>query len=556
MARIEKTVFISYRRTDISWALAVYQYLTGHGFDVFFDYTSIPSGDFEQIIVSNIRARAHFVLILTPTALDRCSDPNDWLRREIETALDEKRNIIPLFFEGFNFGSPSVARILTGKLDALDRYNGLEIPSGYFLEAMERLRTRYLNVPLTAVIHPVPEDVQKFVEEEQVAANQALEEKKEDIEQIVKPEKPAQAEQKEEQEGLRIPFWRNWGMGRDGNPNSRLYGIGAIILVVILGLAGISFLIRDIFNNPPGTATQTIAFGSATAEFTPTTPPIATDTSAPSTDTPPPPNTAVPTAGIGSTILSEKDGMVQVFVPGGEFEMGSEASGADVDEPPVHRVTLDAYWIDRTEVTNAMYTRCMEDGGCSPPVSSSSHTRDRYFGDPGFDVYPVLNVSWEAARAYCAWAGRRLPTEAEWEKAAGWDEENQAQRLFPWGDAPMDGSRANFCDVNCPLDNKNSAFDDGFGDTAPVGSYPAGASFYGALDMAGNVWEWVEDWYEAYPGDVGQPQQGFSFGTINRVVRGGSWFFPNGFPFRSTNRTPNHPDQPNNAIGFRCAESE
>ena len=246
--------------------------------------------------------------------------------------------------------------------------------------------------------------------------------------------------------------------------------------------------------------------------------------------------------------------MTQVFVPAGDFDMGS--NDFDVDERPVHAVNLAAYWIDRTEVTNAMYTRCMEDGGCSPPISTGSNSRTSYFGDPGFDVYPVLNVSWEAARAYCAWAGRRLPTEAEWEKAAGWDEENQVQRLFPWGDDPMDGSRANFCDVNCPLDNKNSTFDDGFGDTAPVGSYPAGASFYGALDMSGNVWEWVEDWYEAYPGDVGQPQQGFSFGTINRVVRGGSWFFPNEFPFRTTNRTPNHPDQPNNAIGFRCAESE
>src|SRR5262245_29779233 len=161
MARVEKTVFISYRRKDISWALAVYQYLTSQKYDVFFDYTSIPSGDFEQIIVSNIKARAHFVLILTPTALDRCSQPGDWLRREIETAVDEKRNIIPLLFESFNFGSSSVIEKLTGKLAAIPRYNALEIPSGYFIEAMERLRNRYLNVPLNAVIHPVSTEVRK-----------------------------------------------------------------------------------------------------------------------------------------------------------------------------------------------------------------------------------------------------------------------------------------------------------------------------------------------------------------------------------------------------------
>src|SRR5687768_8141417 len=112
MARIEKTIFISYRRKDISWALAVYQYLTSQKYDVFFDYTSLSSGDFEQVIVSNIRARAHFLLILTPTALDRCHEPGDWLRREIEAAVDEKRNIIPLFFDGFTFNSPDVAQKL------------------------------------------------------------------------------------------------------------------------------------------------------------------------------------------------------------------------------------------------------------------------------------------------------------------------------------------------------------------------------------------------------------------------------------------------------------
>jgi hypothetical protein len=187
MARIEKTVFISYRRKDISWALAVYQYLSGKNYDVFFDFSSIPSGDFEQIIVSNIKARAHFILILTPTALDRSGEPGDWLRREIETAIDEKRNIIPLFFDGFNFGSPSVAEKLTGKLSTIRRYNGLDIPSGYFTEAMERLRGRYLNVSLNTVIHPVTTEVRKVVKEEQVAVEKALEQKKEDIEELVKP---------------------------------------------------------------------------------------------------------------------------------------------------------------------------------------------------------------------------------------------------------------------------------------------------------------------------------------------------------------------------------
>ena len=160
MARVEKTVFISYRRTDVYTALAVYENLKNQGFDVFFDYRSISSGDFEQIITSNIRARAHFVLILTPTALDRCNEPGDWLRREIEIAIDEKRNIIPLLFKGFRFGTPSISASLTGKLSSLSRYNGLNVHEDYFDEAIHRLRTQYLNIPLNTVLHPVSTEVQ------------------------------------------------------------------------------------------------------------------------------------------------------------------------------------------------------------------------------------------------------------------------------------------------------------------------------------------------------------------------------------------------------------
>ena len=177
MARIEKTVFISYRHKDIAWALLVYKFLSGKGYDAFFDFTSIPSGDFEQIIIGNIKARAHFLVILTPTTLDRCDEPGDWLRREIETAIEEKRNVIPLFFDGFKFGDPVISEKLSGKLGKLQKYNGINFPEGYFDEAMERLCARYLNVALDAVLHPVSAEVQKAVEEQKSAANQAVVEK-------------------------------------------------------------------------------------------------------------------------------------------------------------------------------------------------------------------------------------------------------------------------------------------------------------------------------------------------------------------------------------------
>jgi tetratricopeptide (TPR) repeat protein len=181
MGQIEKTVFISYRRTNLPWALNIYQYLTHRNYDVFFDYESIDSGDFEQIIIGNIKARAHFLLLLTPSALERCVNPDDWLRREIETALDEKRNIVPLFLENFSFGSPSVSKTLTGKLAKLKSYNGLNVPTDFFQEAMERLCTRFLDVPLDAVLHPVPQAVQEIVEEQKVAANKAAQVKQEEL---------------------------------------------------------------------------------------------------------------------------------------------------------------------------------------------------------------------------------------------------------------------------------------------------------------------------------------------------------------------------------------
>ena len=174
MGRIEKTVFISYRRANLPWALCIYQDLTHHGYDVFFDYQSIGSGNFEKVIIENIKARAHFLIILTPSSLERCKEPGDWLRREIGTAMDENRNIVPLMVENFDFDSPLVKKALTGKLTTLSIYNGLRIPDDYPLEAMERLRKRYLSVALTDVsLPPLQVDVQEITAIQKEAASEA-----------------------------------------------------------------------------------------------------------------------------------------------------------------------------------------------------------------------------------------------------------------------------------------------------------------------------------------------------------------------------------------------
>ncbi|MBI2757136.1 MAG: tetratricopeptide repeat protein [Chloroflexi bacterium] len=174
MGRIEKTVFISYRRTNFYTALAVYQDLTQHGFDVFLDYESIDSGSFEIVIIENIKARAHFLAILSPSALERCNEPSDWFRREIECAINEKRNITPLMMEGFDFGSPTTGQALTGKLSLLKTYNGLRLVADYFFEAMEKLRTRFLNKALEDVpVHSLSDEVKEISEDKKAIADDA-----------------------------------------------------------------------------------------------------------------------------------------------------------------------------------------------------------------------------------------------------------------------------------------------------------------------------------------------------------------------------------------------
>jgi serine/threonine-protein kinase len=203
--------------------------------------------------------------------------------------------------------------------------------------------------------------------------------------------------------------------------------------------------------------------------------------------------------------------MVQVFIPAGAFLMGSADTdrSADPIEQPQHQVTLDEFWIDQTEVTNAMYALCVQDGACLAPRSRNSATRinNNYYGNPQFDHYPVIFITLEDARAYCRWAGNgtgRLPTEAEWEKAA----RGPDGQLYPWGDDAPGPTRANYGGT--------------LGDTQAAGQYAGFASPYGALDMAGNVAEWVNDGYKAYgPDPVFNPIG--SNNTSSWVLRGGSW---------------------------------
>ena len=281
------------------------------------------------------------------------------------------------------------------------------------------------------------------------------------------------------------------------------------------------------------TSTSTLTF-TPTATFTPTLTYTPTATFTP---------TLTPTLGIGSNRIRETDGMTMCYVPEGEFIMGSE-DGA-LNERPVHTVNLEGYWIDQTEVTNAQYTQCVKNGSCTEPWSNGFSPRDDYYGNNQYADYPVIYVEWDQAVAYCRWAGGRLPSEAEWEKAArGTD-----GRIYPWGNQQPDKNLANF--------NKNVE------DIVPVGSYPTGSSPYGVLDMAGNVWEWTADlydrdidYYRQLPANNPTRSHIVEDGGLNYAVfRGGSWSSGQ-YTMRAANRFTYFAVSWYNSGGFRCAFSE
>ncbi len=242
-----------------------------------------------------------------------------------------------------------------------------------------------------------------------------------------------------------------------------------------------------------------------------------------------------------------------IEIPGGEFYMGSDAAEALDNERSRHLCYLEAYSIDRYPVTCRQYRDFMESGGYQNPDWWSadgwkwlqSHLVDRplYWSEnPAFNNHPVCGVSWYEAEAYCNFIGKRLPSEAEWEKAASWDAKNQTYRIYPWGEEPPNGSLCNH--------GNNIA------NTSPVDAFHKGASAIGCWDMLGNVWEWTASTFDAYPGFKSYPYRGYSqvyFDGEHRVLKGGSWAtFPQAL--RSSFRNWYYPGVRQIIAGFRCAK--
>jgi serine/threonine-protein kinase len=288
--------------------------------------------------------------------------------------------------------------------------------------------------------------------------------------------------------------------------NTKLKILAAFVILIGVGMIGCTpFGANAIPNNPPPTLTSK---------------PRSTPRPSPCTE------------------IKDAKGVSMCLVPAGKFTMGSNDTGPDhfMDASyPAHPVSLDAFYIDEYEVTNALYKNCVDAGGCSLPGDVSKYNNSQ------FANHPVVFVDWDQATAYCAWRGAstdlgpaRLPSEAEWEKAARGSKED----IYPWGNDEPNKDLANY-GLNA-------------GDTTAVGSYESGKSPFGVYDMAGNVWEWVNDWYELYPG--ANPSRNPDFGKIYRVARGGSWNFDAGY-MNVSFRNWGHTDYKGSNYGIRCARS-
>lgn len=345
----------------------------------------------------------------------------------------------------------------------------------------------------------------------------------------------------------------------------------------------------------PATDTSLPPTANSTPEPTNTQPPTATPTVAPtetdtptptatSTETPIPTDTPTPTITPSPTPLPNiivVPGGWMTMITSGLFEMGSPADELANDcasfrqgcqeewfiaSEPVHSVWVDQYYIDSHEVTNGAFITFLNESDGTPTCLDQTcidteESQIKSGGGAGQDGtfsvaeeytdHPATGVTWYGATAYCEWRGGRLPTEAEWEKAAAWNEEASSSYRYPWGNTFI-GQNVNFCDSSCTAEQRNTNYTDGFKETSPVASFGDGLSPWGVYDMAGNVWEWVSDWFDPdyYSGSTDANPTGPDTGD-EKVVRGGSWYDTGNFT-ASAIRFPSAPDNADKTIGFRC----
>lgn len=466
-------IFISYSHQDTEYAHALADSLQSMGFEVWIDERLDYGSQWPHELQTRLDTCSAFILIMSPR-----SYASEWVQSELQRARRKLKPIFPLLLEG---DEPWLSVESTQYYDV----RGEVYPDAKFYTALKK------------VITPTSSSTTLQAPKGSIKARLA-----------------------------QNTFTFSRGM---------ILVAGGVLLLSLLGCAALlmSPLLRNWIN--PGVPAASATAGENVSNPSGSTEPASLPQSSPTPKTTQPPQNPAP-------VENE-----MALVEAGEFTMGGRAveEMAEcqkfepecnitwfMDEEPIHTVDLDAFYIDVYEVTNGLYQACEEEGVCAPPQSLNSSTRTDYYGNPEFANYPVIYVDWHQAKAYCEWRGARLPTEAEWEKAArGTD-----GRMYPWG-GELSQSLANF----------------GYsiGDTTAVGSYEDGKSPYGLYDMAGNVWEWVSSLHGPYPYDATDGRESPTGG--DRVARGGSWGWV-GVSVSVAYRYAFDPSTTEVSLGFRCAK--
>ncbi len=515
----DKTVFFAYSHHDQDFALPLAAALRQRGVPVWVAQWDIPAGaNWADAINAALYECGQFLIVLSPASMD-----SQDVDAELCLALDEKKTIVPVLYQEcrIHYRLRPVQYV-----DMTSRQPDDEEALGLILRTLHREQ-------------PAPGPMEEGPEVGAAPRRAAV--------------APPPSPRRKTSPGaplLRLPRWA--------------WGASALVVIVGLGLLLGPKLWPGEGPSMPGTPTNTTTAGAPTGM--PTEPPTSAKSIPTDMPTEPPPPAATATLPPEGQQIRSRDGMVMVYVPAGEFTMGSTNAQVDyawnickelgIDcqsewltaEQPTHTVNLDAFWIDRTEVTNAQFAAFLNEqgnqveGGASWLDENVEDTNCRieqvggeYRPQDGCAEHPVIFVSWYGSAAYCAWVGGRLPSEAEWEKAA----RGADGRIYPWGNDPPTCERAN---NSCPG-----------GLTRPVGSTsPAGDSPYGASDMAGNVAEWVNDWYRVdYYGISPADNPPGPIRGEYRVMRGGDWG-SSPVDIRAARRGAGTLDIHYNWLGFRC----
>jgi formylglycine-generating enzyme required for sulfatase activity len=518
----QRRTFLSYSRANKDFAVRLARELKAEGFPVWLDQLDIPPGSRWDVEVEKALVDCDIFMVI----ITQASSASENVLDEIGYAIDTGKRMLPVLLEKTNVPL------------RLRRFQYVDFTDKNFEDGVQSAKDLLRNL----IDQPTLPRIDKPAGSEVLPAREQAAKSRTEEARFKEPEAAAGRDKPEVQPADPVKIEPPPAPARPRYGLMGVFGIGILVLLaagyaITRIMGGGAAAEESTEPTVPAmeffTSTAAAPIVPVTSDESPTPVPEEPTTTPEPTETLPPTEASTETPSGPLPELTDGKGVEMLLVPEGDFTMGSDRGLAD--EQPVHVVYLDSFYIDKYEVTNKFYQECVDAGECDPPWQTyffAESPNRIYFGNSQYDNYPVVYVDWNMGRAYCAWRGARLPSEAEWEKAARGTEGN----TYPWGQ-----------DLDCQKANYQSCVNR----TIEVGSYEEGRSPYGVYDMTGNVWEWVADWYSAnYYSNSPQNNPVGPITGQSKVLRGGAWPRFDVSAFHRANFAPTYNTFD---IGFRCA---